>query len=335
MIDYKEVIKKDGTKLVFCRMDELLMASYGLKSMEEVKTRVTSSGEYITHCPFCKEEGHTKHKLYIREDLTVGHCFVCGRSYVGIVDEIKFEIKLPTRIQNFGYGRPALSVVPLTDKNWTLDKFSYEFDNDSDKGLRYLASRHKYLPNLSKILDFKYWDGNVVIPFKYKDHVFYYQVRFSGVSHSDSKIRYFMPPIQNKPPYIIEHGDFEGRPCKKLIICEGIFDAIALLILAPNYIPCAVLGSSISDYQIDFLREYNPEEILIFMDETGISKRIADKIKSVIDYCPVYIRKSDGEDPEELLKRIISISPGREINFIKGNVNNFCRSKYKQTSFNY
>ena len=41
------------------------------------------------------------------------------------------------------------------------------------------------------------------------------------------------------------------------------------------------------------------------MDETSISKRIADRVKQTIDYCPIHIIPSDGEDPEENLKKRI------------------------------
>jgi hypothetical protein len=85
-----------------------------------------------------------------------------------------------------------------------------------------------------------------------------------------------------------------------------VYDAISLLIQAPDYTPFAVLGSSISDYQIDFLREYVPEEILIYMDETRISQGIANKLSRIVDYCPIRIIKSNGEDPEEKMKRLMS-----------------------------
>ena len=42
------------------------------------------------------------------------------------------------------------------------------------------------------------------------------------------------------------------------------------------------------------------------MDKTDISIRIAEKIKETIDYCPISIIKSNGEDPEERMKRLIS-----------------------------
>ena len=67
--------------------------------------------------------------------------------------------------------------------------------------------------------------------------------------------------------------------------------------------PVAVLGSSISDYQIEYLRDYCKylKEIRIWMDETKISIGIANKLKTVIDYCPINIIKSYGPDPEEVM----------------------------------
>ncbi|MBR2246537.1 MAG: hypothetical protein IJ880_05880, partial [Bacilli bacterium] len=97
----------------------------------------------------------------------------------------------------------------------------------------------------------------------------------------------------------------------------GVYDAISLLIQAPSYIPVAVLGSSISDYQMDFIREYLPEKILVYMDKTDISIRIAERLKSAIDYCPIGVIKSDGEDPEECMKRKMSQRAGSEIGWIK------------------
>lgn len=335
--NYREITKKDGTKVVFCNFEELLMDFYGVSSMDEVEPHANSQGEYVIHCPFCKEEGHTKHKLYIKSDLSVGHCFVCGRAYVNVTNDIKFNIEFPHNIVEFGFGRPKLQVVPLTDPRWSLDRFKYDFDDYSEEGYKYLMSRHKYMDPLYKALGFKFWEGNPAIPFIYHGKIFYYQIRFSGVGHDDPGIRYFMPPISSKPPYIIEHSDRHGNPCTKVIICEGIFDAISLLIQAPDYIPVAVLGSSISDYQIDFIREIKGlSGIVIYMDETEISKRIADKLGSVIDYVPICIYKSGGEDPEEHMKRLMLSNDYSEYNCIKEDyVTTYGRQRNKQISFIY
>lgn len=299
MIEYKEVTNKYGKVIVFCNFEDLLKDAFEVSTMEEVEAKKNSNGEYICHCPFCKAAGHTKHKLYIKDDLSVGHCFVCTRAFINVTGDV-VDVTTPVPdFNNFGMNTGgSVNLVKLTDPNWSLDRYFNEFDDYSEVGVKYLVGRHKYLGELYKALGFKFLDGNVVMPFKYHDEIFYYQIRFSSGS---SKLRYFFPPISAKPPYIIERGDN-----KRFIICEGVYDAISLLIQAPNHTPFAVLGSSISDYQINFLREYVPKEILIYMDETKISVGIANKLKRVIDYCPINIIKSDGEDPEERMKRFMS-----------------------------
>ena len=309
-MEYKEVKKRDGQRLIFCNFEDLLKEYYGVSSMEEVEPFQNSTNEYIIHCPFCKEEGHTKHKLYIKSDLTVGHCFVCTRTYVHVTDQVDTSYKIPDFFPLF-HRKHGVELVKLNDPVWSLEKYKFEFDNYDETGVSYLNGRHQFMTELYKILDFKFMDGNIVMPFKYKGEVFYYQIRFSG---KNNKIRYFFPPISAKPPYIIEHGN-----CKKVIICEGIFDAIALLIMAPEFMPVAILGSSISDYQLDFIREYVPDEIIVYMDETEISKRVARKIQTTIDYCPIRLIKSDGQDPEENLKERLKFN--KKLNWIHAKYN--------------
>lgn len=297
MFEYKEVMSKRGQTLVFCNFEDLLKEAYGVSTMQEVETHKNSNGEYICHCPFCKAAGHKKHKLYVKDDLTVGHCFVCTRAFINVTDNVDVTFPIPS-FENFGMSTGGtVNLVRLTDPNWTIDKYYNEFDDYSEVGVNYLKNRHIYLGELYKVLGFKFMDGNVVMPFKYHGEIFYYQIRFSG----NTGLRYFFPPISAKPPYIIERGNN-----KRFIICEGVYDAVSLLIQAPNHTPFAVLGSNISDYQINFLREYVPEEILIYMDETRISLGIANKLRRVVDYCPIRIIKSDGEDPEEHMKRFMS-----------------------------
>lgn len=310
-MEYKEVHRKNGKTTIFCNFEDLLQEAYGVKSMREVET-FAKGEEYICHCPFCKKEGHTKHKLYIKTDLTVGHCFVCCRDYINVTDKVNVNYNIPKFTNFLGDGHEKFKVVKLAESSedpdeWTLDRFRYEFDDFDKKGYDYLVSRHGFMKDLYKILGFKFIDGNIAMPFFYHGELVYYQIRFSG----KSKIRYFFPPIEKKLPWILDHKVDKPR----IIICEGIYDAIACLIMAPEFIPVAVLGSSISDYQLEFIREYVPEQITIFMDETKISQRIAEKVRSVIDYCPIRIIKSEGQDPEEKMKELLKW--GKRLQVIK------------------
>lgn len=314
-MDFKEVKRKDGSILVFCDFEELLMDAFKVKTMEEVEKHQHNDKEYIIRCPLCKDE-HTKSKLYIKSDLTVGHCFLCGRNYYNITDKVDVSFKIPEFNMFGGYNRD-FEVVKLSDSIWSLDKFKYEFDDYSDIGVKYLKKRNKYLGDLYKILGFKFFDNNIAIPFYYKGELIYYQIRFTG----NSKIRYFLPNIKPKPAYFIERNDMDSK--QKIMICEGVFDALAILIQAPEYTPVAVLGSSISDYQLDMIRNYSGfvKEVRIWMDETPISIKIANKVKTVIDYCPISIIRSKGDDPEETMnKRIQGNLPVN--GWIKSNVKN-------------
>lgn len=293
MMNYTERIRsKDGKKLIYCNFDELLMEAFGVNSMEEVQQHQSSNGEYICHCPFCKAEGHRKHKLGINDEYTLGHCFVCERVFINLDNSLNFEIP---EYKPYGEDPSTWRVVPYEK----IGEY-FQFPTESEDGLNYLVGRHGFLRELSKGLNFRFTtNGDIVIPFVYHGNVIYYQKRYIKGSMAQ-KIRYHLPPMPKgtKPPYIIEHGDN-----KRFIICEGIFDAIALLIQAPDWTPVAVLGSSISDYQLGFIREYVPQEIVVYMDDSEKSRSVQRKIKSVIDYCPVTIIESDGTDPEEVLKK--------------------------------
>ena len=316
-MDYKEVNCKDGRKIVFCNIEELICEACGVESIESAE-QYKKGNEYIIHCPFCKAEGHKKHKLYITEDLTVGHCFVCGRAYINTATEGDLSVyyKTPDFMKRLSGFQP-FELTHLQDPTWSLDKFSNgEFTETDPVAMKYLKNRNPYLEKLAGLLGFRYWNENIVIPFYHLGELFYYQVRFTG----KSKIRYFLPPIKNKPVYKIEREDPDCR--KRILICEGPFDAMAALIQAPEYTPVAVLGSSISDYQIGMIQDYAGyiKEVRVWMDETKISIPIAQKIVSSLGYCPVSVIKSIGPDPEEVM--MDRMRHGLS-------VNGWIRSKYK------
>lgn len=291
-MEYQVLKRKNGQEVVLCNLEELLIDYYEVTSATQLHQYVNSSGEYSIKCPFCRDEGYEKEKLYIREDMKLGYCFKCTRAFSNVTDNITYDIRTPefTTSEQF-------SLVKLSDKNWTLDMYNNEFDDYDEIGYNYLINkRHKYMSELYKALRFKFNNHNVVMPFYFHGELIYYQIRFTG----PSKIKYFFPPITHKPIYSIEHGDN-----KKLFVCEGIFDAISGMIMYPDRTPVAVLGSYVSDYQLEMIRTYCPEDIIVFMDETSISKKVADKLITKLDYSNISIRPSDGQDPEELFKELI------------------------------
>lgn len=256
-----------------------------------------TASDYITLCPECYQrhvkEGkpnYRKLKLYVDRDLQYSHCFVCNSVYLD-------DNTLKTGIKTF---EPEISsrdwkLCKLgNDGYWSLDKFE-TFDEYDEIGIDYLAKKRYYLyKQMYKLFGIRFKDHNPVIPFYYKGELIFYQMRLID---PNSRIKYFTPPTEFKNPYILEHGDN-----KKFVICEGTFDAIACRILFPDRTPFAVLGSNITSYQIEMLRTYLPEDILVYMDKTELSRNIMRTIQSKINYVDIHIHESDGMDPEEFMK---------------------------------
>lgn len=297
MIDYKETTFKNGKHVIFCKIEDLLKEFYHEDDMTSIERHLEPNGKnWIIHCPFCKEEGHRKHKLYIDHDCSRGFCFVCGRIYINVDDTVKVDVKMPNFL---GFHESFKPIELPEDSQWNLGLYYTEFDDYSEKGVEYLARRNPYLRDLYEPLGIKFFNDNVVLPFHDPSgNLVYYQIRFTDAGKN--QIRYFFPPIKSKPPYIL-HG--EGADPGKIIIVEGIFDALAAYIQSSGkYVVIAVMGSKISDYQLDYIRNwYRPKKILVWMDETKLSKGICDRLKSVFDYSQISIIPSYGPDPEEVM----------------------------------
>lgn len=159
-MEYQEWKKRDGQVIVLCSFEELLMDYYQVSSMVDVQKNVEHNGEYIIQCPFCKAENYMKKKLYVKDDLTVGHCFKCHRAFVNVTDTIEYNIRVPKSQGSFNYD-----LIKLENSNWTLDMYEKDFLEYDEVGYNYLLGRHKFLGNLSKILKFKYHNHNVIMPF--------------------------------------------------------------------------------------------------------------------------------------------------------------------------
>lgn len=301
---YKDVTTNSGKHLIFGRLSDLLLKYYGVSQVGALDSyRSNYQGQYIIRCPFCASEGHTKEKLHIlpnppgTEDFDTGYCFVCGRTFIHISDKVEINYRVPDFLTGIN---KKFEILPMTDQNWTLKRYEKEFKPYSSEGIKYLESRNPYLKDLWKPLGFKFYENHVVMPFfSPEGKLIYYQIRFIDANTHDS-IRYFFPRTESKPPYILHNSEADPE---KLIFVEGIYDAIAAMIAsAGKYVVIGCMGSKLSDYQLDFIRNYYiPKKILIWMDETNLSKGIADRLKGIFNYSQIYIIPSDGPDPEEIL----------------------------------
>lgn len=307
---YKEVKTRSGKDVVFGKLSDLLIKYYKVDQVGALdQYRSNYQGQYIIRCPFCSSEGHTKEKLHIlpnppgTEDFETGYCFVCGRTFIHVSDKVEVNYKVPSFLPGM-FG--SFEILPMTDKLWTLRRYEKEFKPFSVKGIKYLESRNPYLKELWKPLGFKFYEDHVVMPFYAPTgELIYYQIRFIDATSHDS-IRYFFPRTESKPPYILHTSEADPE---KLIVVEGIYDAIAAMIAsAGKYVVIGCMGSKLSDYQLGFIRNYYlPRKILVWMDETEISKGIANRLKGVFNYSTIKIIPSEGPDPEEILNHKLRV----------------------------
>jgi hypothetical protein len=148
-----------------------------------------------------------------------------------------------------------------------------------------------------ELLNFRcYNDKEIIIPFQYFGKPIYYQINYIN----PNPLKYLNPPIKRKPIYVLR----QGSPF--LVLCEGIYDAVALLELYPTCTPVALLGCDVTDYHIWMIRKLCPSQILIYMDETRLSMGIYHKLmKSPLSaYCQIGVVQSDGSDPDEYLIKL-------------------------------
>lgn len=265
---------------------------------------LNDNDHYMVVCPVCKhnhitgEDGYyvdptyNKAKLSVDKNKEVGYCFRGGHVFVTNSDTLR------VRMPKFNlFIDEEVSIIKLP----SLDHAKKSFYDLTDSMKEYLHGRNPYIdPVELGIRTMKFWDDrpNVMIPFYWNNDMIYYQLRFTD----DKSPKYYHPSIAKKPVYIPK-----GTPLTdKWIIVEGVFDAIACLTSYPQYTPIAILGSNMTDYQINLLRSVIlPSEILVRMDDDHISKKV---MKKLIDSpIAMYVDSIDlihssGLDPEEQLR---------------------------------
>ena len=233
-----------------------------LKKLADQSVRATET-HFVVQCPTCKTNGKIKDKLYIRKDHQVGYCFVCNTVYQNERSE-------------FNYRRGLLSDKTFTEVV-SIENIKIEFDKykSFDKnGIEYLRERNANLYKDYSKYSIRFGFNKCVIPFYFEKKLIYYIFRnYTG------EMKYFNPPIKNKPLYIPPF--YNIKEPHTLVITEGVFDAIACNYLfdKEGFMPIALLGSTITNYQLGLLEKANFNKVIIFMDELGLSEKVREKTK--------------------------------------------------------
>ena len=243
--------------------------------------KLTSNGEfYLAVCPECiKEKGsaYSKRKLYISSDYSWGFCQRCKTLFrnpliVFRSPHIKTTIHEPT-------------IDSEVRVHTSMKRYIMASPEMDDKARQYLSRNPDLIPLWSEY-DMRCDEEGIYIP--YPNYNYYIRANYDR-----SKIKYYLPPTPEKPSFIID------RKSTSWIICEGIFDALALSLMNDTDSILAVTGSTMTRPQLDHFRSLMPREVLIFLDETRLSTDLKIGISKYLTTATIDVIPSDGEDPEE------------------------------------
>ena len=280
------------------------------------KVGSTNNDEQRYFCPACPEKRgkpDRKGKLYWSVTKNVGYCFYCSTTFFPEEESVEDSVPL--------FDRRYLSGLEKMTEDLSLfieepKRIPFNFGEISEEIKEYLENRNPFLPSLVDTLGLKGWFGKdvgVVIPFWYRGQIVKFQTRF--LRKSEPK---YYTAIGQKPFYSPQHLfkplDFETRIYDEITLCEGVFDAIALVCMGYK-IPLAVLGKTLTKFQGHLLRLLSPKEITICLDTEDLSCDLQRNIQSSFDlpsvenvdiFCPWSNTRGDPE--EYLVSRIVQSS---------------------------
>ena len=304
-VDYEFLRMKDGHEVYSTNIEDLL-------SPENRKAK----GLVYEVCPVCQHKHelgidgfyldphYDKRKLGVFASRTAARCNRCGSIFID--DSGSMNIRIPELNFSLGVIRSEIDITVLPEVEQVLRHAS----ELNERELEVLKARNPNLdPKKLGLKTLRSWDRpNILAPFYLMGTPVYYQLRF--LDHEAPK--YFNPSIKNKPIYIPKGCNFS----RKIVICEGVYDAIACMSLYPDRMPVAIIGSDLTPYNVNLIRKLiTPEDVLVRMDSTKFGEKIAKMVnESPISYISgeadvVEIDTNDpkGIDPEEYLRSTLGL----------------------------
>lgn len=220
--------------------------------------------EYLFRCPFCH---HHKKKLSINITSNKWKCWVCDAKGARIISLLKRMNAPRDVIKKFKevLGETDVSKYAAVEQNTDI-QLPAEYHP-----LWKVQKSYPYLHAISYLKDrgitseeiFRYrmgycesgtYAGRIIVPSYDKDNKLNY---FTARSFYEGSIKYKNPPV-SKNVVIFENLIDWDEP---VILCEGMFDAIAL---RRNAIP--LMGKTISKNLEHALLRHSVEHVIIFLD---------------------------------------------------------------------
>lgn len=234
----------------------------------EYKPHTSREDEIFLNCPFCTDRGETPdHRFRFGVNYVTGqaHCFNCGKKF----REFEYLKKALQDKLDTGEWQLAQKAIKLEAMKTPQVKLPDDFISLSEVGrrthwdkiaIKYLHSRgvtetqiRRKNIGYSMVGDFRY---RIVIPV-------YYHGKLEGLV-ARAFVRDLEPPYRNS----LGNKTLYNVPKhihKTAVLSEGVFDALAIERAVPASIDSlAILGSSLTDRQLDIVKAY--ERVILWTD---------------------------------------------------------------------
>lgn len=271
-------------------------------------------------CPVCQKP---KLYWYYNNSPPQAWCFHCSILFfekdVEYIPEPEEESIFNPPLLCDGYKKTLLHKRPVKKEEIKSIPFLFpriiDEVGENDVILNYLKKRNPFLPSLLSIVSLHVWSGRdvgIAAPFWFKGNVATFQVRWLEVP--EDKPKYWTYPCQKfvySPVQVFKEEEWTQQSI--VTICEGVYDAIALLCM--NYpCPVAVLGKTLTDLQISHIRGLFPEKLYLCFDKKEINDDVEKKIKRKFPSVEKIIKFAPWEntcqgDPEDHLRLILKTDP--------------------------
>jgi len=265
--------------------------------------KATARNNYAYHCPFCN---HHKPKLEVnltenREGKNPWHCWACdvrGTTIYNLFKQLKVEAGKLSELSSLVKTSKSIKETQVT----TTISLPDEYINLSSGDLSDISAKHAiaYLKkrHISKYDILKYNIG-------YCKSGLYNNMIIIPTYDEDGRLNYFTARSFEKDPYIKYRNPSVSRdiiPNEHLInwnvpiiLCEGLFDAIAI---KRNAIP--LLGKNIQNNLMKKVISSKVDKIYIALDRDAIKQALRFCEMLLAENKEVYLVDLQDKDPSEM-----------------------------------
>lgn len=264
------------------------------------KSKPSTKGNHAFYCPFCK---HHKPKLEIDPKNGFYHCWTCepatkGRSLVSLLKKLQASSAQVAEMKTYFPG----GKIEIEDKKYETVQMPKEFISLSQKSSNITYRQAKAYVKSRNITEEDILKYNIGYCEKGK----YANSIIIPSYNSNGRINYFIARSFEKEP----HRKYNAPSCNKneligleyfinwnvpVILCEGIFDAIAL---KRNAIP--LFGKTIPRALMLKLVQSNVKTVYLVLDNDALKQSFNYALELINLGKDVYLVELEGKDPSEI-----------------------------------